>query len=85
MKGLSDNLFFSSKNLLVTKIQVISRVGNAPVRKYTRYLSGKHSGGVQMCESGSWRRICQVVSRHVDGLHRDNADGESARTAATAW
>ncbi len=32
--------------------------------------SGQHSGGVQVSECGGWGRICQIVSRHVDSLHR---------------
>ena len=30
----------------------------------------QHSGGVQMGEGGGWGGICQIVSGHVDGLHR---------------
>ena len=30
--------------------------------------SGEHSGGVQVSEGGSWGRVSQVISRHVDGL-----------------
>lgn len=30
----------------------------------------QHSGGVQVSESSGWSRISQIVSRHIDSLHR---------------
>ena len=33
-------------------------------------LPGQDSGGVQVSEGGGRGGICQVVGRHVDGLHR---------------
>src|SRR5215467_15995158 len=33
-------------------------------------LAGQHGGGVQVCESGGWSRIGQVVRGNVNRLHR---------------
>ena len=32
--------------------------------------SGQHSSGIQMCECSGWSWIGQIISRHVDSLHR---------------
>ncbi|MPC09777.1 hypothetical protein E2C01_002395 [Portunus trituberculatus] len=32
--------------------------------------SRKHSGGIQVSEGGGWGRVSQVISRHIDSLHR---------------